>query len=197
MASLTIEQELDLLDDALRRLKVEYDIYFSGGSRRPPVDNDSRLQAQMRRHMEGSHLSLAQRYRLSCIGQRYAVFSDLWRRKARIKDQGYVRPEDKLVGVGGFGHLDEPRSPLPQGREESESFVLFSRDIFEVVPLFESMLRAREAVGQPPGVFDRFAAFVQLKSESIRSQFKCEAVEYTVMVKDGEVRLKARPRKDI
>jgi hypothetical protein len=38
---------------------------------------------------------------------------------------------------------------------------------------------------------------VQLKTESIRSQFKCEAVEYTVMVKGGQVNLKARPRKDV
>jgi hypothetical protein len=49
----------------------------------------------------------------------------------------------------------------------------------------------------PLGAFDSFASFVQLKTDSIRTQFKCEAVEYTVMVKDGQVRLKARPRKDI
>ena len=51
--------------------------------------------------------------------------------------------------------------------------------------------------GQPLGAFDSFAGFVQNKSTQIRSQFRCQTVEYTVMVQDGQVRLKARPRKDI
>jgi hypothetical protein len=201
MAELTIDQELDLLDDAFRRLKVEYDIYFAGGKKRPPVDNELRMVAKIRGHLENSRLNLAQRYRVQNAAQRLAVFSDLWRRKTKVKDQGYIRPEDKLIGVGGFGHLDTPRPylhlPLASEREESESFVLFTSDVFEVVPLYESVVRAREATGQPLGAFDSFAAFVQLKTDSIRNQFKCEAVEYTVMVRDGQVRLKARPRKDI
>jgi hypothetical protein len=200
MAELTIDQELDLLDAAFRRLKVEYDIYFAGGNKRPPVDNEARLMARIRGLMENSRLNLAQRYRVQTAAQRHAVFSDLWRRKARVKDLGYVRPEDKLIGVGGFGHLDEPRPghvPQDTERAESESFVLFSSDVFEVVALYEAVLRAREAVGQPLGAFDSFASFVQHKTDSIRDQFKCEAVEYTVMVKDGQLRLKARPRKDL
>jgi hypothetical protein len=198
MADLTLDQELDLLDDAFRRLKVEYDIYFAGGTKRPPVDNEARIQAQIRRYMENSRLSRAQRYRLANASQRYSVFTDLWRRKTRIKDQGYVRPADKLLGVGGFGHLDEsqPHAGAPHERdlEQSESFVVFSSDVFEVVPLYESVVRAREAVGKPLGAFDSFAAFVQLKTQVIRSQFKCDAVEYTVMVKGGQVHLKARPK---
>lgn len=198
MAELTIDQELDLLDDAFRRLKVEYDIYFAGGNKRPPVDNEARLMARIRGLMENSRLNLVQRYRVQTAAQRHAVFSDLWRRKSRVKDLGYVRPEDKLIGVGGFGHLDEPRpGHASQGSEEAESFVLFSSDVIEVVALYEAVVRAREAVGQPLGAFDSFASFVQLKTNSIRTQFKCEAVEYTVMVKDGQVRLKARPRKDV
>jgi hypothetical protein len=201
MADLTIDQELDLLDDAFRRLKVDYDIYFAGGSKRPPVDNESRIQSLIRQHMENSRLSLPQRYRLANAAQRYAVFTDLWRRKAKVKESGYRRPEDKLIGVGGFGHLGDV-SPDPRAMQvpdggSSESFVLLTSDVIELVALYEAVLRAREAVGQSLGAFDSFATFVQTKTNSIRSQFKCEAVEYTVMVTGGQVRLKARPRKDV
>jgi hypothetical protein len=201
MADLTIDQELDLLDDALRRLKVEYDIYFAGGTKRPPVDNESRVRTQMRRYMENSRLSARQRFRLNNIAQRYTGFTELWRRKGRIKDRGYVRPEDKLLGVGGFGTLDTASSPRRSGGSQelnqAESFVLFSNDVFEAVPLYESLVRARESVGQALGDFDSFAAFVQLKAGSIRQKHRCEAVEYTVKVQDGQVHLKARPRKDL
>jgi len=201
MAELTIDQELDLLDDALRRLKVEYDIYFAGGAKRPPVDNDTRVRAQMRRYLENSRLNARQRFRLNNIAQRYTGFTELWRRKGKVKDQGYIRPEDKLLGVGGFGTLElgysHPKPGTGEELNQSESFVIFSNDVFEAVPLYESLVRARESVGQPLGNFDSFAAFVQLKAGSIRQKHGCEAVEYTVKVRDGQVHLKARPRKDL
>jgi hypothetical protein len=194
---LTIDEELTLLEDSFRRLKIEYDIYFSGGSKKPPVDTESRVQNIIRRNLENGHLTFPQRFRLSAIAQRYAVFSDLWRRKAKIKDEGYRRPEDMLLGVGGFGHLDVPSPSAVAEAHEAESFLIFTSDVIEVVALYEAMVRARESAGQPLGTFDSFASFVQNKSSQIRSQFQCQTVEYTVMVKDGQVRLKARPRKDI
>ena len=197
MADLTIDQELDLLEDALRRLKVEYDVYFAGAQRRPPVDHEKRMRAQIRRYMENSRLNTGQRHRLNTLAQRYAVFADLWQRKLRVKDQGYVRPEDKLIGVGGFGHLDEHSSQAAIRAHEPENFVLFTTDMFEVIPLYEAMLRARESVGQTLGGFDPFASYVQFKTGAIRRQYKCAAVEYTVTVKDGQVQLKVRPRKDV
>ncbi len=191
---MTIDEELALLEDSFRRLKIEYDIYFAGGSKKPPVDTESRVQTLIKRHTENGRLSFSQRFKLNGLAQRYAVFSDLWRRKLRIKDEGYRRPQDTLLGVGGFGHVDEKK---PAAAElEPESFVLFTNDAIEVVALYEAVVRARETVGQPLGAFDSFAAFVQKKSHQIRDHYKCQAVEYTVMVRDGQVQLKARARKD-
>jgi len=34
----TIDEELNLLDSNLRRLKIEYEIYFSNPSKKPPSD---------------------------------------------------------------------------------------------------------------------------------------------------------------
>lgn len=195
--SVTVDEELALLEESFRRLKIEFDIYFAGGSKKPPVDTESRVQSLIRRHLENSHLSFPQHFRLTAVAQKYSVFSDLWRRKAKIKDEGYRRPQDALVGVGGFGHLKEPTSRAVDVQNESESFILFTSEVIEVVALYEAVVRAREAAGQPLGAFDSFAAFVQLKSNQIRSQFHCEAVEYTVTVKSGQVQLKARARRDI
>jgi hypothetical protein len=197
---LTIDEELALLEDTFRRLKIEYDIYFAGGgSKKPPVDTESRVQAIIRRNLENTHLTFPQRFRLTAIAQRYTIFSDLWRRKTRIKDEGYRRPEDMLLGVGGFGHIEAalPQAAPAKAEDESESFLLFTDDVIEVVALYEAVVRAREAAGQPLGAFDSFANFVQTKSSQIRAQYQCQTVEYTVMVKAGQVRLVARPRKDI
>lgn len=202
---MNVDEELTLLEDAFRRLKVEYDIYFAGGAKRPPSGNETRFNNQIRYHLENTRVTFSQRYRLNNVIQRYSVFSDLWRRKAKIKDEGYRRPQDTLLGVGGFGTLDQsryspkdaPNTPAVVADGEPESFLVFTNDIIEVVALYEAVVRARETAGQPLGAFDTFAAFVQNKSTQIRGQFHCQAVEYTVMVQSGQVRLKARARKDI
>jgi hypothetical protein len=195
---LTIDEELVLLEDSFRRLKIEFDIYFAGGAnKKPPADTEYRVQTLIRRNLENSRLTYPQRFRLNAVAHKYTVFSDLWRRKAKIKEEGYRRPQDALLGVGGFGHLETPESHNVRDDREPERFLIFTSDIIEVVALYEAVVRARESAGQPLGAFDSFAAFVQQKSNQIRAQFNCEAVEYTVMVQGGQVRLKARARKDL
>jgi hypothetical protein len=193
----TIDEELALLEESFRRLKIEYDVYFAGGAKKPPIDTESRVQTLIRRNLENARMNFPQRFRLNSVAQKYSVFSDLWRRKAKIKEEGYRHPQDAILGVGGFGHLQAPSPATAVEQSEPESFLIFTSDVIEVVALYEAVVRARETAGQPLGAFDSFAAFVQIKSNQIRNQFHCDAVEYTVSLKSGQVQLKARPRKDV
>ena len=47
---------------------------------------------------------------------------------------------------------------------------------------------------QVSGNLDSFASFVQKKTAQIRKQYGCEAVEYTVEMQDGQVKLKAKAK---
>lgn len=200
-ATVTIDEELTQLEETFRRLKIEYDTFFGGGSRKPPVDTELRMQALIHRYGENSQFSRSQRFRFNSVAQRYAVFSDLWRRKLKIKEEGYRRPEDVLLGVVGFGASDRQgfghaAAPLPVV-PQAESYVVLSDDVLELVALFEAVVHAREQAGKPLGSFDSFANFVQKKSHDLREKFHCRAVEYTVLVDGNEVRLKVRPRRDV
>ena len=46
-------------------------------------------------------MGFAQRFRYNALAQQYAVQSDLWRKKSRIREEGYRRPQDALLGVQG------------------------------------------------------------------------------------------------
>jgi len=35
------------------------------------------------------------------LAQRYAIYSDLWRKKSRIREEGYRRPQDAILSVSG------------------------------------------------------------------------------------------------
>src|ERR1051326_1710116 len=99
--SVTTDEELNVLDAQLRRLKIEYEIFFSNPQKRPPTDIEWKVLALLRKFSDGGRMNFSQRYRYNEMAQRYAIYSDLWRKKSRIREEGYRRPQDALLSVQG------------------------------------------------------------------------------------------------
>ena len=98
---MTIDEELVLLESQLRRLKIEYECYFSNPTKKPPTDIEWKVLSLLRKFSDGGRMSFQQRFRYNEMAQRYAIYSDLWRKKARIREEGYRRPQDALLSVQG------------------------------------------------------------------------------------------------
>jgi hypothetical protein len=80
------DQALAKLDDDIRRLKIDFGIYFNGGLKRPPHEARGRVESQLKRLADDRNLSYAQRFILNNIVSRYTSYRDLWRRN--FKDRG-------------------------------------------------------------------------------------------------------------
>ena len=195
---MTIDEELDLLDTSLRRLKVEYDVYFGGGSKRPPNDTLWRVSSLIKKFSDSPKLNFAQRYKFNSLSQKYAIFNDLWRQKLKIKEEGYRRPQDAVLGIAGLRTDEEHRAQEVLGGHGGADKIACSdvdRDITAVKALYERMINEKKKVGEASGApFESFAAFLRKKTEQIRKDFKCEAVEYSLEVTGSQVKLKAKPK---
>jgi hypothetical protein len=216
----TIDEELTLLDSQLRRLKIEYEIYFSNPTKRPPTDIEWKVLSLLRKFSDGGRMSFSQRFRYNEIAQRYAIYSDLWRKKNRIREEGYRRPQDALLSVQGV-RLSEPApehkvygvspaataagaaaaampAPIAQPGEEKPFSVQCAdaraeRD--QVQKLYNVLTEAKKKSGETvSGNLDSFASFVRKKTDQIRKQYGCEAVEYSVEMQNGKVKLKAKAK---
>ena len=88
--SASFDKQLSRLEDDVRKLKIEFDIYFSGTSKRPPLEARARLEAFLRRLSDSRTLSYAQRYQLSMLVSRYASYRELWRRTLRARGEELV-----------------------------------------------------------------------------------------------------------
>jgi hypothetical protein len=199
----TVDEEISKLDDNLRRLKIEYDVYFGGGSKKPPADTEWRVSNSMKRIGETLKLNYAQRFRYNAIAQRYAVFSDLWRQKMKVKEEGYRRPADAMLGITGLRHEQEVEAAAAVSgkskKHEAKPFSVACSDPSKekemVKALFEAMAEARKKTGSPADAsFSSFQNFVQKKTEQLRRQYGCHSVQYTVEVAEGQVRLKAKAK---
>lgn len=208
---MTTDEELNLLDSQLRRLKIEYEIYFSNPTKKPPADIEWKVLALLRKFSDGGRMNFSQRFRYNEMAQRYAIYSDLWRKKSRIREEGYRRPQDALLSVQGV-RLEEEHKPqhhpvygLGQGAAaaaapaaSSPHFTLHSVDKGEreqVERLYNTLVAAKKKAGEKvSGDFDSFTTFVQKKTKEIRKQYGCENVEYSVELNDGHVKLKAKAK---
>jgi formaldehyde-activating enzyme involved in methanogenesis len=217
---LTVDEELTLLESQLRRLKIEYEVFFSNPTKRPPTDIEWKVLSLLRKFSDGGgRMSFGQRFRYNAIAQRYAIYSDLWRKKARIREEGYRRPQDALLSVQGVrpeAHESEHKvygvsqaalavaagaavaaEPFP-GRAEQAFAVQCSDarvDRDKVEKLYKVLTEAKRNAGEEvSGNMENFSSFVQKKTDQIRKQYGCHSVEYTVEVNDGQVRLKAKAK---
>ena len=110
---MTTDEELNVLETQLRRLKIEYEVYFSNPTKRPPTDIEWKVLSLLRKFSDGGRMNFSQRYRYNEMAQRYAVYSDLWRKKSRIREEGYRRPQDALLGVQGVRAEEEHKPAHP------------------------------------------------------------------------------------
>jgi hypothetical protein len=196
---MTVDEELTLLESHLRRLKIEYEIYFNSPHKRPPSDLEWKVLALLRKFSDGGgRMSFSQRFRYNEIAQRYAIYSDLWRKKARIREEGYRRPQDALLSVQGVRPEEHQAAHKIYGVHAHPDAIVVTdvkAEREKVEQLFIALSDAKKKAGEKvSGSLDSFSSFVQKKTKEIRKQYGCEQVEYSVDIADGKVKLTARAK---
>jgi hypothetical protein len=182
----TPEEQLARLEEDIRRLKVEFDIYFNGAAKRPPYDTKGRVETLIKRLADDRTLSFAQRYHYNSLAARYSAFLQLWRRTMQDRDEGRGlsrRPAPVAA--------PEPATPSTFVCADARS------DVKTVRGLYDALVEARRRCGEPTDdlPFSRFHRLVTEKSEALKQRAGCERVHFSVGVSDGRVEFKARADK--
>ena len=86
-AAAAVDKELNRLEDAIRRLKIDFDIYFNGSAKRPPLEARARLESNIKRMSDNRNLSYAQRYQFNGLVGRFTSYRELWRRTMRNRGE--------------------------------------------------------------------------------------------------------------
>ena len=196
---MTVDEELSHLEEGIRRLKIEYDVYFGGGAKKPPADTEWRVQSTIKRFSDGHGMNFGQRFRFNTLSQRYALYNSLWQQKLKIKEEGYRRPQDAALGIAGMRVEEQQAAQAAMRKKGAQAFRIDladpESDHAEVERLFNAMIEMRKRAGmQPTGTLNSFKMFVAMKTSQIRNDFKCDRVEYSVELDGDQVRLKAKAK---
>lgn len=85
-----LDKQISRLDDDIRRLKIDFDIYFNGNAKRPPLEARARLESMIKRVSDNRGLSYAQRYQLNSLISRFTSYRELWRRGLKSRGEELI-----------------------------------------------------------------------------------------------------------
>jgi hypothetical protein len=85
-----VDKQLARLEDDIRKLKIDFDIYFNGASKRAPLEARARLEAYMKRVADNRSLTYAQRYLFNSLVARFVSYRELWRRNLKAKGEELI-----------------------------------------------------------------------------------------------------------
>ena len=180
----TPDEQLSRLEEDIRRLRIEFDIFFNGASKRPPYDTKGRVETIMKRLGDDRSLTYAQRFRFNSLAARYNSFRELWRRTMQGREEGRDAMSAARIGA------------KQENVESNKSFICDDahRDVQLVKNLYESLIEAKRNCGEPIENFSfpRFHRLVASKADGLKEKFGCKRVEFLVAVEGGHVSFRAR-----
>jgi hypothetical protein len=182
----TVDEQLKRLEEDIRRLKIEFDIYFNGASKRPPYDTKGRVETMLKRLADDRSLSFAQRYLLNSLGARYTSFRELWRRTMQGREEG----RDAAAAARASARVEA------NSAESSTTFICDDahKDVPTIKQLYDALIEAKMKCGEPTDdlSFPRFHHLVATKTDNLKERLGCERVRFSIDVEGGRVSFKAK-----
>ena len=196
----TIDEDLSALERDIRQLKIEYDMYFGGGRKRPPTEIEWRIDLIVKRYGErGGDMKFGQRFRFSNLSQTYAKYKDVFRKRLAQREEGKVQRHFGAAAkaIEAERAKAQTATAAAASAEGAKVFRVVctapEKEADKVEQLYEAFVRAKQQAGEELGKMSRagFNEFVRKKTKDLQKEKNCHEVEYVVETVDGQVKLKA------
>ena len=196
-----LPEDLDVIEKGIRQLQIEWEKFFGGVEKKPPVDAKTRLEGLIRRYSNAEIRNNTERFRFQNLTSRYQTFAELWAKRLRALEEG--RPMG-LHGKAAAMAMPPPLPPVPMAeRMASAARASGSNEVRVKDPavdteavrnLFDRFLEARKQSGENAAVkFESFQKIIAQQSTRILNEKGAQAVDFRLETKDGKVSLKAKP----
>ncbi len=184
----TIESELEVLERGLQRLHVEYERFFTGDAKLPPIDTRRRIEDLLKRIRNENVERAADRFRLQNVQSRFQSLTELWEKRLGVRLEGRTTAGQLRVS------RREP-APAEAVRDAEGSQSVKTGEQADLMPLFERYCAARRGLGEDVSRihYERFKELVGRQAAEIRRVTGARRLVFEIQTVDGRVRLVGRP----
>jgi hypothetical protein len=191
------DDELDKLEEDIRKLKNKYDQFFTHIIRVPPMHERKQVEIYIYELSKQKIRDNTRRFRLSTILSRYNQYREMWGRKMREREEGPMEFRRRQAA------LQAPSEPPPAPRPAERVTSGTADPYVKLVPgsngeairdLYDQIEREHQKLGKNPNMtFDQLRSVIEKQSEAVRARYNVDVVGFRVDVVDGKVKLKAKP----
>lgn len=178
---MTIDEQLTQFSESLRKLTVEYEIFFSGGRKLPPVNLRFKVENLIKRLLE-EQMNYAQKFKYNQLVAKYSLYRDVWRRNTQAMEEG-----GKLRSEAEIARILRPERAEPEQPEPVQEYLALmirepDSESEQIARLFDHLLELRRRHGEKQLNldFDKFRKLVADKTAEVRSLYHCGAAEFVV-----------------
>lgn len=194
------DDELDKLEEDIRKLKNKYDQFFSGIQKFPPMHERRLLEVFIHELGKQKMRDNTRRFRYSQLLTRYNQHREMWGRKMREREEGPIDFRRRAAALAAG-----PASPPPPApRAASERVTSPRADPYvrvsggtngeEIKRLYGEIEREHLKLGRLPTIsVEQLKSMVQKQGDLVREKYQVDVVAFRVDVVDGKVKLKAKP----
>lgn len=171
--------EIDQLGDEIQRLRVEFERFFNGALKVPPVEDLERLRSRIRELRNRPGSALVDRFRLTQVEARYNSYSDLFGRRLRDQEEGRGAAAAAL---------------RQEAEHDPQSGVVLDAGLAPdaVEALYSGLAKGASSVRFD---LDSFRSYLDRQINAIQKKTGCAQVRFRLVHEEGETKLKARPLK--
>lgn len=181
------DEDLTNLEDWIRRLKIEYHIFFSGNRKRPPDDLKARVEQLVKKLSECTDMNFSQRFRFSTLVTRFYVYRDLWRRTTQEREMD-VSTKDAVSSKADT-------SPKAAGMPAKAFCISISDPKTEeekVRQLYDALMSVKSKESQQaPISYQQFAKYIATQTSGIQKKHGCAKVAFTIALDEDAIRFTA------
>jgi len=141
----SIERDLTELDRGITNLKVEYERYFGGELKRPPVQSRRAVEETLRRLGNADVDKAAERFRLQTIQSRYNSFVELWEKRMQAREEGRTGPVRRPVPVAAAA----PGAPKPAAKAPKTPKAAEGPDVLALLAAAEAAVARKSPAPAP------------------------------------------------
>jgi hypothetical protein len=194
------DDELDKLEEDMRRLKNRYDQFFNGITKTPPSFERHQIEAMVHEISKQKMRDNTRRFRFNTILSRYNQYREMWARKMREREEGpldFRRRQALMESPPVVVPPPPPRVPVTSAGADPYVRMTPGANGEEIRKLYGEIERAHLEMGKLPNVsLEQLASMIQKQSDVVRAKYNVKTVAFRVETIDGKVKLKAKPLQD-
>lgn len=194
------DEELDKLEEDIRKLKNKYDQFFAGIMKMVPSFERHQVESYIHELNKQRMRDNSRRFRFNTLQSRYNQYREMWGRRMREREEGPLDFRRRQAAMSA-PHEAAPPDP-PQPRVTSNTADPYVRmtpgsNGEQLRRLYAEIEREHGKLGKPPSVsYEQMAAMVEKQTELVREKYHVSTVAFRVETIDGKVKLKAKPLQD-